>query len=257
MDMDTSNLNEISKVENLTRLVFSGSKGIQFQFTATGLEGKITPSDIFFAIIGDNVIQLMVTETNRYANYMRNSKKFTQSKKTNQLTLRTLITLDGYIAYINSITKNNGNDHHHYSFIICLQDQSTVRVMNDREASINSLREQNGQYSFTMFTKLIEKVLSDTSGELEITLWKSHFNQVILETSYQIHLLKTRVYNDQISLVATSDTSEIDIAIDRYHILEGQIICIEYNDNHYACQDYETVNTIDESGVVSCNDCHC
>ncbi|CAF4659262.1 unnamed protein product [Rotaria sp. Silwood1] len=227
MDMDTSNLNEISKVENLTRLVFSGSKGIQFQFTATGLEGKITPSDIFFAIIGDNVIQLMVTETNRYANYMRNSKKFTQSKKTNQLTLRTLITLDGYIAYINSITKNNGNDHHHYSFIICLQDQSTVRVMND------------------------------TSGELEITLWKSHFNQVILETSYQIHLLKTRVYNDQISLVATSDTSEIDIAIDRYHILEGQIICIEYNDNHYACQDYETVNTIDESGVVSCNDCHC
>ncbi|CAF0924080.1 unnamed protein product [Rotaria sp. Silwood1] len=84
MDMDTSNLNEISKVENLTRLVFSGSKGIQFQFTATGLEGKITPSDIFFAIIGDNVIQLMVTETNRYANYMRNSKKFTQSSRINR-----------------------------------------------------------------------------------------------------------------------------------------------------------------------------
>ncbi|CAF1100188.1 unnamed protein product [Rotaria sordida] len=88
MDTDTSNLHWISKVENLSRLVFIGSEGIQFQFTATGPEGKITPSDIFFTIIDDNIIQLMVTETNRYANCMRNSKKFTQSKKTQTVYLK-------------------------------------------------------------------------------------------------------------------------------------------------------------------------
>ena len=84
MDMDTSNLNWISNVENLTRLMFTGSEGIQFQFPATGPEGEITPPDIFFTIIDDKVIQLMVTETNRYANCMKKSKKSTQSSRINR-----------------------------------------------------------------------------------------------------------------------------------------------------------------------------
>ncbi|CAF0876902.1 unnamed protein product [Didymodactylos carnosus] len=56
---DTSNLNWISNVENLNRLVFTGSGGIQFQFSTTGPEGKITPSDISFTIIDDNASYVM------------------------------------------------------------------------------------------------------------------------------------------------------------------------------------------------------
>jgi hypothetical protein len=47
-------------------------------------EGKITPSDIFFTIIDDDILQLMVTETNRYASCMKNSEKLTESSRMNR-----------------------------------------------------------------------------------------------------------------------------------------------------------------------------
>ncbi|CAF1231727.1 unnamed protein product [Adineta ricciae] len=90
-----------------------------------------------------------------------------------------LLSLNGYVIHINNITKNASNDNHHYSFIICLEDQSTVRVVKylgkiascslfnqlkqsfrtGNGASITCLREQNGQYACTVSTKIVEKHL--------------------------------------------------------------------------------------------------
>ncbi|CAF1286516.1 unnamed protein product [Rotaria sp. Silwood1] len=273
--------------------------------------------------------------------------KRTLSEKNDILPSRNLVTLDGYIIHIGTITKNNGNDNHHYSFIICLEDQSTVRVIkhlskfpccslynrlkeslkSGQGASISSLREQNEQYTCTPSTKLIEKdlnfrpncirvkkiydlkneindrlctvqvkicdisedipvvfeenqfkriqkmkrkvVVGDASGALEMTIWQSHFDQILLNQSYHIRLLKVRVYNDQLSLVATTDTSfikidelenvvnEVDSTINRSHIEKGRIISIEKNDNNYACQGCGGLNISDAGRVISCNDCNC
>lgn len=209
------------------------------------------------------------------------------NQRNNVSTFRNLVSLDGYIVHINPITKNSGNDNHHYSFIISLEDQSTKRVTkylskvpfcslydqlrasltSGRGISISSLREQNEQYSCTTYTKLVEKefnfrpncirvqhisllkaeivdqlctveakvcyisdeisvtfeenefkriqklkkniIIGDSTGALEMIIWESHFNQVVLNNSYHIRLLKVRVYNDEISLIATTDTSYV------------------------------------------------
>ena len=191
-----------------------------------------------------------------------------------------------YVVHINTIAKNNANDNHHYSFLICLENQSTVRAikylsktpycslynrlkesLSGRGASISCLREQNGQYACTASTKLIEKdlnfrpdcirakhiydlksesndrlctvqvkicnisenipvvfeenqfkriqkvkrkvIVGDSTGALEMTIWQSHFNQIQLYESYHIRLLKIKIYNDQICLIATTDTSYV------------------------------------------------
>ncbi|CAF4025951.1 unnamed protein product, partial [Rotaria sordida] len=99
--------------------------------------------------------------------------KRTITDKNNTLTSLALVSLDAYIVHINKITKNNTNDNHHYSFILCIEDQSTVRVVkylskvpscllynrlreslrSGRGATITSLREQNNQYTCTVSTK--------------------------------------------------------------------------------------------------------
>ncbi|CAF5004219.1 unnamed protein product [Rotaria sp. Silwood1] len=213
--------------------------------------------------------------------------KRTITDKNNTLSSSALVSLDAYIVHINKITKNNTNDNHHYSFILCIEDQSTVRVVkylskvpycslhnrlkeslrSGRGASITSLREQNDQYTCTMSTKVIEKdlnfrpecirvkninilkneindrlctveaqicsisdeiavvfeesefkrvqknkkkiIIGDATGALEMTMWESHFNEIELGKSYHIRLLKIRIYNEQISLAATTETSEI------------------------------------------------
>jgi len=106
--------------------------------------------------------------------------KRTYAEKNNEFRPTNLVPLEGYIVHINNITKNNGNNNHHYSFIICLEDRSTVRVIKylskvpscslhdrlreslrtGRRASISSLREQNGQYTCISSTEVIEKDLS-------------------------------------------------------------------------------------------------
>ena len=50
-------------------------------------------------------------------------------------------------------------------------------------------------------------VVGDVSGALELTLWEIHFNEIALNESFQIRLVKVRAYNDQISLTTTTDTS--------------------------------------------------
>jgi hypothetical protein len=140
-------------------------------------------------------------------------------------------------------------------------------LKNGRGISISCLREQNGQYTCTSATKVIEKelnlrpncirvtnintlktaindqlctveakvlqigdqipvifeenqlkrtqkmkkiiVIGDSTGALEMNLWESHFNDIILDNSYHIRLLKIRLYNDEVSLIATADTSYV------------------------------------------------
>ncbi|CAF3618289.1 unnamed protein product [Rotaria socialis] len=243
----------------------------------------------------------------------------------NTLTSTKLISLEGYIVHINGITKNSTNDNYHYSFIVSLEDQSTVRVVkylskapfcllhnqlresvrNGRAALITSLRQQNNQYTCTLSTKVIDKdlhfrpdcnrvknihvlkneindrlctvqakicslsdeipvvfeenqfkrvqkmkknvVIGDNTGALQMAMWESHFNQILLGNSYHIRLLKVRIYNDQISLVTTTDTSfikiddladvivEVDSSINRYNTQKGKIMAIEKNGNHFTC----------------------
>jgi hypothetical protein len=213
--------------------------------------------------------------------------KRSYSQKNDQLTSTNLVSLEGYVVHINNITKNTGNNNHHYSFIVSLEDQSTVRIMkylskapscslhyrlreslrSGRGTAITSLREQNGQYTCSSSTEVTEKdlnfrpecirvktinslkneindrlctiqgkicnvsneipvifeenqfkrvqklkknlVIGDATGALEMTVWESFFSQIALGDSYHIRLLKVRIYNDQISLTATSDTSYV------------------------------------------------
>ncbi|CAF1218004.1 unnamed protein product [Rotaria sordida] len=272
--------------------------------------------------------------------------KRTITDENNTLTSSALVSLDGYIVHINKITKNNTNDNHHYSFILCIEDQSTVRVIkylskrpycllhnrlreslrSGRGASITSLREQNNQYSCTVSTKVIDKdlnfrpecirvkninilknqtndklctveaqicsisdeiavvfeenefkrvqkikknmIIGDETGALEMSVWESHFNEIELGKSYHIRLLKIRIYNDQISLAATTETSfikiddlpnvitNVDNTINRYNTQKGKIMSIEKNADHYACQCCGSTNIIDEAGIIACIDCH-
>ena len=195
------------------------------------------------------------------------------------------VTLEGYIVHVNAIRKNASNDNHHYSFLVCLSDQSTVRVTkflskvpacsfrsrlqesmrSGRGALINGLRENASQYFCTTATKLDKKdlpfrpacvrvqnidsvksaekdrlctieakicaigeetsvmyedttfkrvqklkktvIVGDVTGALELTLWEMQFDEIALNDSFQIRLVKVRAYNDQISLTTTSDTS--------------------------------------------------
>ncbi len=105
--------------------------------------------------------------------------KRTFTEKNNEFIATHLISLNGYIVHVNTITKNNGNDNNHYSFLLSLEDQSTVRIMkylskipscslynrlrnsltNGEGVSINYLREQNEQYTCTLKTKVVQKEL--------------------------------------------------------------------------------------------------
>ncbi|CAF1497654.1 unnamed protein product [Adineta steineri] len=104
-------------------------------------------------------------------------RSFNMSKEQNTNT--SLSLLDGYVVNIGAITKNNNNDNHHYSFIVSLIDQSTVRItkflgkiascalhrrlresmLSGHGASIINLRMQNEQYFCTASTKVIDKDL--------------------------------------------------------------------------------------------------
>ncbi|CAF1487643.1 unnamed protein product [Adineta ricciae] len=256
-----------------------------------------------------------------------------------------LTCLNGYVIHINKIAKNSSNENHHYSFLVCLEDQSTVRVVkylgkapscclyqqlkeslkSGNGASITSLREQNGQFACTASTKILEKklefrpeciktvslsnlrgchkaqmctvevkvceirdavqvaieqnefkriqklkksvVVGDSTGALELTLWENQFDQITLGTSYHIRLLKIRMFNDQISLNATSDTSfikiddlrevieQIDNNLNSYKSDKGQIVFVEPLDNQYKCQGCGDTNFSENENTISCNDC--
>ena len=211
-------------------------------------------------------------------------KRFFDPTKTESSALQS-VTLEGYIVHVNPIRKNTSNANHHYSFLVCLSDQSTVRVTkflsktpacsfrsrlqesirSGRGASMSGLRETDSQYFCTAATKLDTKdlpfrpvcvrvqtidslkncenerlctieakicsigeetsvmyedtgfkrvqklkktvVVGDVSGALELTVWEIHFNEIALNESFQIRLVKVRAYNDQISLTTTTDTS--------------------------------------------------
>lgn len=213
-------------------------------------------------------------------------KRFFDLPKNDSVTIA-CATLEGYIVNVNTIKRNSNNDNHHYSFILCVADQSIVRVTkflskvpactfrthlqesmkSGRGACISGLREDRGQYFCAASTKLDSKDLSfrpmcvrvqtidslksssherlctieakvcsigdeasityedigfkrvqklkkisvvgDQTGALEMTLWEMHFEEISLNDSFQIRLVKVRTYRDQISLVATSDTSSV------------------------------------------------
>ncbi|CAF4202559.1 unnamed protein product, partial [Adineta steineri] len=227
-----------------------------------------------------------------------------------------------------------------------LEDQSTVRIIkylskvpscslhnqlkaslrSGRGASVTSLREQDGQYTCTIPTKVEQKdfefrpecirvktlnslknqvndhfctvevkicditdeipvtfeenqfkrvqkmkknvIIGDATNALELTIWQSHFNQIVLSDSYHIRLLKIRIFNDQISLTATADTSfikiedlqqtvnETDNNIDRCQTLRGKIMSIEKNNDQFACQGCGGLNITETSNIIACNDCH-
>ncbi|CAF4668981.1 unnamed protein product [Rotaria sp. Silwood2] len=198
--------------------------------------------------------------------------KRTITDKNNTLSSSALVSLDAYIVHINKITKNNTNDDHHYSFILCIENQSTVLVVkylskvpycslynrlkesvrSGRGASITSLREQNDQYTCTMSTKVIDKDLNfrpecirvkninilkneinnrlctveaqicSISDEIAVVFEENEFKHVQkkLGKSYHIRLLKIRIYNEQISLAATTETSEITAIISDISIVK-------------------------------------
>ncbi|CAM2728719.1 unnamed protein product [Rotaria socialis] len=131
----------------------------------------------------------------------------------------TLVALDGYIVHINPITKNNTNDNHHYSFIICLEDQSTVKIMeylskvpfcflynrlqesikNGRAASITSLRQQNNQYTCTISSKLIDKDLNFRPDCIRVKT----INMLKKETNDQLCTVEAKVcsISDEVAVV--------------------------------------------------------
>ncbi len=66
------------------------------------------------------------------------------------------------------------------------------------------------QNQFKRIQKMKKNVtVGDSTGALEMTVWESHFNEIVLGNSYHIRLLKIRIYNDQISLTATTDTAYV------------------------------------------------
>ncbi|CAF4077371.1 unnamed protein product [Adineta steineri] len=269
--------------------------------------------------------------------------KRTLPEKNNQFVPTNLVTIEGYIVHINNITKNKGNSNHHYSFLVSLEDQSTVRVIkylskipscslhnqlkaplrSGRGASLTSLREQDEQYISTKVEqkdfefrpdcirvktlnnlkneindrlctvevkisditdeipvifeeyqfKRVQKmkknvIIADTTNALELTIWESHFDHIVLGNCYHIRLLKIRVFNDQVSLTATADTSfikiedlqetvnEVDNNINRCHTLQGKIISIEKNNDQFACQGCGGLNITETSNIIACSDCH-
>ncbi|CAF1281335.1 unnamed protein product, partial [Adineta steineri] len=195
-----------------------------------------------------------------------------------------------------------------------------------RGASLTSLREQNGQYTCNISTKVVQKnlqfrpdcirvknlnnskneinnrlctvevkisditdeipvifeenqfkrvqkmkknvIIADTTNALELTIWESHFDQIVLGDCYHIRLLKIRVFNGQVSLTATADTSsikiedlqetvnEVDNNINRCHTLQGKIISIEKNNDQFACHGCGGLNIIETSNIIAYNDCH-
>ncbi|CAF3763962.1 unnamed protein product, partial [Rotaria socialis] len=111
-------------------------------------------------------------------------------------------------------------------------------------------------------------IIGDSTGAIEMVVWESHFNQLVLGNSFHIRLLKVRIYNDQILLIATADASfikiedledvitEVDSSINHCQTSKGRVISIENNDNSYACQACGSINIIDENNIISCNECH-
>ncbi|CAF3311488.1 unnamed protein product, partial [Rotaria sp. Silwood2] len=45
-----------------------------------------------------------------------------------QNTDTSLVTLDGYIVNLGAITKNSNNANNHYSFLLSMIDQTTIRI---------------------------------------------------------------------------------------------------------------------------------
>ncbi|CAF1202503.1 unnamed protein product [Rotaria sordida] len=111
-------------------------------------------------------------------------------------------------------------------------------------------------------------IIGDATGALEMTMWENHFNEIELGKSYHIRLLKIRIYNEQISLAATTETSfikikdptnvisQVDNSINRYNTQKGKIMSIDKYNNHYTCQCCGGTNVIDEAGITVCIDCH-
>jgi hypothetical protein len=52
-------------------------------------------------------------------------------------------------------------------------------------------------------------VIGNATDALEMNIWESQFNQIVLGDSYHIRLVKIRIFNNQISLTATTDTTYV------------------------------------------------
>ncbi|CAF1269432.1 unnamed protein product [Adineta steineri] len=159
------------------------------------------------------------------------------------------------VKHLNNL-KNEINDH------LC-----TVEVkISDITDEIPVIFEEN---QFKRVQKMKKNVIiADTTNALELTIWESHFDQIVLGDSYHIRSLKIRIFKDQISLTATADTSfikiedlqetvnELDNNINRCHTLQGKIISIEKNNDQFACQGCGGFNMIETANIITCNDCH-
>ncbi|CAF2710368.1 unnamed protein product [Rotaria sp. Silwood2] len=167
--------------------------------------------------------------------------------------------------------------------------------INDRlctvEAQICSISDEIAvvfeENEFKRVQKVKKTVIGDATGALEMTMWESHFNEIELGKSYHIRLLKIRIYNEQISLAAATETSyvlkpikynvmmffylfvrfikindltnvisEVDNSINRYNTQKGKIMSIEKYNNHYIYQCCGGSNVIDEAGIIVYIDCH-
>jgi hypothetical protein len=72
------------------------------------------------------------------------------------------------------------------------------------------------QNAFKRIQKLKKTItIADLTGAVQMTLWESYFDEIILGSSYHIRLFKVRSFNDQLSLTTTSYTSYV---INLYHL---------------------------------------
>ncbi|XP_044744320.1 piggyBac transposable element-derived protein 4-like [Coccinella septempunctata] len=71
---DPCNLDWSRNIQLQPRISFSGNEGFQNE----SINDKSTPADIFFRFIDDNVLRIMVVETNRYAHQLLQSRVTTR-----------------------------------------------------------------------------------------------------------------------------------------------------------------------------------
>ncbi|CAF4210502.1 unnamed protein product, partial [Adineta steineri] len=214
-------------------------------------------------------------------------RSFNMSKEQNTNT--SLSLLDGYVVNIGAITKNNNNDNHHYSFIVSLIDQSTVRItkflgkiascalhrrlresmLSGHGASIINLRMQNEQYFCTASTKVIDKDLEFRPLCVRIQTIESLKNNAMnglcsIGVKICEKLKKTLVVRDKTGALELSiwepNLNQLkcdecyQIKLVKSRLINSQIALSAVSDTSYIkIEDLGTVETIVNSSITMIN----
>lgn len=68
-------------IMSFNRYIFSGKSGLQKNISISNRDGILRPIDVFLTFISDEVLQLMMTGTNRYVEQLKNNEQYTRSSR--------------------------------------------------------------------------------------------------------------------------------------------------------------------------------